>query len=74
MTEVQRSPSYSIPGIKMHSIAFLPPAEKYFKKLKEKGLKDAFREAIVQIQEDPYCGSAKKGDLAGVYGYAALQI
>jgi mRNA interferase RelE/StbE len=53
----------------MHPIVFLPPAERYFKKIKEKGLKDAFLEAINQIREDPYSGAAKKGDLAGIYGY-----
>ena len=45
----------------MYSIVFLPPAERYLKKIKEKGLKDSFREAIGQIREDPYSGIAKKG-------------
>ena len=53
----------------MHPIEFLPPAERYFKKIKEKGLKEAFREAIEQIRQDPYSGTAEKGDLAGIYGY-----
>jgi len=44
----------------LHPISFLPPAEKYFKKIKEKGLKDAFFEAINQIRLDPYSGSPKK--------------
>ena len=39
------------------------------KRLKKKGLKEAFREAIEQIQQDPYSGTAEKGDLAGLYSY-----
>lgn len=50
-------------------IEFLPPAERYFKKIKEKGLKKVFYEAINQIRQDPYSGTSKKGDLAGIYGY-----
>lgn len=53
----------------MHSIDFLPPAERYFKKIKEKGLKDSFRTAINQIRKDPFSGVVKKGDLVGIYGY-----
>ena len=53
----------------MYSIVFLPPAERYLKKIKEKDLKDSYREAIGQIREDPYSGIAKKGDLAGIYGF-----
>ncbi len=53
----------------MHPIIFLPPAERYFKKITGKGLKNAFLEVINQIRQDPYSGSAKKGDLAGIYCY-----
>lgn len=53
----------------MHPIVFLPPAERYFKKIKEKGLKESFHQAINQIREAPYSGAVKKGDLAGIYGY-----
>jgi mRNA interferase RelE/StbE len=53
----------------MQPIAFLPSVERYFKKIKEQGLKDAFREAINQIRQDSYSGIAKKGDLAGIHGY-----
>jgi mRNA interferase RelE/StbE len=53
----------------MAPIFFLPPAERYLKKIKEAGLKTAFREAIRKIRSDPYAGTAKKGDLAGIHGY-----
>jgi hypothetical protein len=44
------------------------PTEKYFKRLKEKGLIAAYREALNRIADDPYlAGEAKTGDLAGVY-------
>jgi mRNA interferase RelE/StbE len=53
----------------MYPIEFLPPAERYFKKIRDKGLKDAFHEAIQRIRQDPSIGAAKKGDLTGIYGY-----
>ncbi|NLM38136.1 MAG: type II toxin-antitoxin system RelE/ParE family toxin [Firmicutes bacterium] len=53
----------------MYPIAFLPPSERYFKKIKEAGLKDAFYEAIKEIRQDPFKGTPKKGDLSGIYGY-----
>lgn len=53
----------------MYEIRFLPATERYFKKIKDKGLKQAFREALTKIADDPYIGSAKSGDLAGVYGF-----
>ena len=40
----------------MHDLFFSPAAERYFKKIKEKALKEAFREALLKIAEDPYCG------------------
>lgn len=46
------------------------PAKKFFKKIKDKQLKDKYRYAIECILLDPYqAGELKKGDLAGVYGY-----
>lgn len=51
----------------MYELRFLPGAERYFKKLKEKGLKQAFRKALEDISQNPYIGEAKVGDLAGVY-------
>ena len=53
----------------MYELKFLPGAERYFKKVEEKGLKAAFRKALETIQNDPYAGEAKVGDLAGVYGF-----
>ena len=51
----------------MYEIRFSLAAQKYLKKLKEKKLKDAFKEAILEISENPYAGDEKKGDLAGLY-------
>ncbi|MDR0898664.1 MAG: type II toxin-antitoxin system RelE/ParE family toxin [Oscillospiraceae bacterium] len=53
----------------MYEIRFSPQAEKYFKKIKEKALKNAFQAALLLISEDPYAGDEKKGDLAGLYGW-----
>ena len=47
-----------------------PATEKFIKKLKDKPLKNKFKEAFTEIQLNPFeAGEAKKGDLAGVYGY-----
>ena len=52
----------------MYELRYKPPAEKYLKKLKEKGLIAAYRDALIKISEDPYsAGEAKTGDLAGIY-------
>lgn len=53
----------------MYELRFLSGAERFFKKIKDKGLKNAFRAALAKISEDPYMGQAKSGDLAGVYGF-----
>lgn len=53
----------------MYEIRFTGAAEKFLKKLKEKGLKNAFQVALEEISNDPYIGELKTGDLAGVYGY-----
>ncbi len=53
----------------MYELLFSPAAERYFKKLKEKALKEVFKGALLRIAEDPYCGSPKLGDLSGFYGY-----
>ena len=52
----------------MYELRYLPGAERFFKKLKEKGLKDAFRNALEAIAQDPYTGESKTGDLSGIYG------
>lgn len=53
----------------MFEIRFTGAAEKFLKKIREKGLKKAFQDALMKIGEDPFIGSLKTGDLAGVYGY-----
>ncbi len=53
----------------MYELVFLPPAQKYFRKLKDKGLRAAYSRAIDKIAADPYIGTEKKGNLAGVFGY-----
>ena len=52
----------------MTELRILPPAAKYFKKLKDKQLKRLFQEAIDEILEDPSVGEEKKGDLKGIKG------
>lgn len=53
----------------MYELRFSPAAERYFKKLKEKQLKETFRNALLLIQETPSIGKLKTGDLCGVFGY-----
>jgi mRNA interferase RelE/StbE len=53
----------------MYEIQFSLTAQKYFRKLREKKLKNLFYEAIHKISENPYIGTQKRGDLATVYGY-----
>ncbi|MCM3761048.1 type II toxin-antitoxin system RelE/ParE family toxin [Alkalihalobacillus oceani] len=53
----------------MYEIRFTAAAKRYLKKLKEKPLKDAFKDSLTALRENPYLGSPKQGDLAGVYGY-----
>ncbi|MDR2649385.1 MAG: type II toxin-antitoxin system RelE/ParE family toxin [Clostridiales bacterium] len=52
----------------MYELRYKPPAEKYLKKLIEKGLIASYRDALLKISEDPYgAGEAKTGDLEGIY-------
>ena len=51
----------------MSKLRYTPQAKRYFKKIKEKGLIDAFNTALDEIESDPYSGELKTGDLAGVY-------
>ena len=53
----------------MADILYLPAAKKYLKKIREAGLKDAFRSAIEAIADGSAEGSEKTGDLTGIYGY-----
>lgn len=50
-------------------VRFLPPAARYLKKLKDKKLIELYKCAINEILENHLVGEAKKGDLAGIYGY-----
>ncbi len=51
----------------MLPVIYTPIAEKYFKKLKDKSLKNAYKEAIINIRENPNVGDVKTGDLKGLY-------
>lgn len=53
----------------MFEIQYLPPAERYLKKLKDKNLKKQYLEAIKAIRMDPSIGNAKTGDLVGIWSY-----
>jgi mRNA-degrading endonuclease RelE of RelBE toxin-antitoxin system len=53
----------------MYQLIILPPAARFFKKLKEKPLKAAFQNAVDEILKDPYVGEAKSGDLSGIFCY-----
>ena len=57
----------------MRRVVYTPMAEKYFKKLKDKPLKSAFKEAVISIRENPYIGEAKTGDLKGLYSLDIYQ-
>ena len=51
----------------MLPVVYSPIAEKYFKKLKDKQLKNLFKKAILSIRMNPQIGYAKSGDLRGIY-------
>lgn len=53
----------------MYEMLLSTQAEKYFKKLKEKPLKEAYKRSLLKIANDPYIGQSKRGDLVGIYGY-----
>jgi mRNA interferase RelE/StbE len=53
----------------MYEISYASPATRYFKKLKDKQLREAYKNAIDSIREDPFIGSQKSGDLRGIYCY-----
>lgn len=48
----------------MLPVDYTPIAEKYFKKLKDKALKSAFKETVISIRKNPTIGQAKSGDLS----------
>lgn len=51
----------------MYELRFSPHAERYFKKLREKPLKEAYKKALLELEKNPYIGQPKRGDLAGIY-------
>ena len=53
----------------MYEISYSKPAERYFKKIKDKRLLATFKTAIDELKKDPYIGTRKVGDLRGIYGY-----
>lgn len=53
----------------MLPIVYSPSAEKYFRRLRDKGLKEAFHTAIQKIRNDHSVGAPKTGDLKGLIGY-----
>ena len=53
----------------MYEVLFTPTAERFFKELKEKPLKNAYKTALLKLKENPYIGQPKRGDLAGIYGF-----
>jgi mRNA interferase RelE/StbE len=53
----------------MYEIRYSKPAERYLKKIKDKQLLSAFKEAIDKLKSDPYIGTQKVGDLQSIYGY-----
>ena len=53
----------------MYEIIYAKPAERYLKKIRDKQLLKAFKNAIDKLKENPYVGSQKVGDFRGIYGY-----
>jgi mRNA interferase RelE/StbE len=53
----------------MAKLIVLPPAAKYFKKIKDKNLKLMYQQAIDSILLDHTVGVLKTGDLNGVFCY-----
>ena len=53
----------------MYVVNYAKAAERYFKKIKNKQLLSAFKDAIDKLSVNPYIGSQKTGDLRGIYGY-----
>lgn len=51
----------------MYELRYMNAAESYFKKLKDKGLKLMFRNALERISVNPYEGEVQHGDLSARY-------
>ena len=50
----------------MAKLVLQPAASRYFKKLKDKNLKQLFKDTIKLILDNPTLGEMKQGDLAGI--------
>jgi len=53
----------------LYEVKYSSAAERYFKKMVDKKLKDAFKSAIDIVRDNPYVGTRKVGDLKGIFGY-----
>ncbi|NLZ54819.1 MAG: type II toxin-antitoxin system RelE/ParE family toxin [Thermoanaerobacteraceae bacterium] len=53
----------------MYELLFSPQAERFFKKIKERPLKEAYKASLLELKKNPYIGQPKRGDLAGIYGF-----
>jgi len=53
----------------MYEVGYSKSAERYFKKIKDKNLRSAYKAAIDEISLNPYLGKPKVGDLSGFWGY-----
>lgn len=53
----------------MYKIRFMLKAGRYVKKLRDKNLKEKIKNAIYEIQKNPYKGIKKMGDLRDIYGF-----
>ena len=53
----------------MYEVSYSKSAERHFKKIKDKHLLSAFKNAIDKLKIDPYIGRQKTGDLRGFWGY-----
>ena len=51
----------------MYSVRILPPAARYFKIIKDRRLKQLYKEAIDNLAADPFKGTQKTGDLRGIW-------
>ena len=51
----------------MYEILFSSQAERFFKKIKEKPLKEAYKRALLKLSKNPYIGQPKRSDLTGIY-------
>lgn len=53
----------------MAEIRFMKPAARFLKKIKDKKLKELYRQALEKLAQDPTLGQEKTGDLAGIRSY-----